>query len=128
MNHESLTALKRATGQLAGTVPNTTLGWAEAIRIRLDLKLGRLWLLLEPTIWIERTDDGEAGLAGKEFRRERLAQRFNATWNSILDGWVGLVVGSQAEAELRAFGIGDGLDAAFTIGRVTAFSRRECAR
>ena len=61
----------------------------------------------------------------KEFQRERLAKRYNAIWNAILQGWVHLIVGPDQEAELRAFGIGDGVDAAFTIGKVTAFSWRQ---
>jgi NAD-dependent SIR2 family protein deacetylase len=122
---ESLAKLREAVGQLTGIVPGTELTWAEATRIRLDYRLDRLWLLIEPTIWFEDTEDEERLNAGKEFRRDRLAARHNAKWNKVLDGWVELIVGNDQEAELRAFGIGDGLDAAFTIGRITGFSRRK---
>jgi hypothetical protein len=122
--HESLAMLRKAVGQLTGTVPGTTLAWAEAARVRLEFKLGRLWLLIEPVIWSDATDDDELFQVGKEFRRERLARRYNATWNTVLDGWINLVVGDSEEVELKAFGIGDGIDAAFTIGKVTAFTWR----
>jgi hypothetical protein len=125
LQHESLVMLRAAVTQLTGTVPGTRLVWAEATRFRLDYKLDLLWLLLEPTIWIEHSDDEETMRVGKEFRRDRLARRYNATWNSVLDGWVNLVVGDSKEAEIRAFGIGDGLDAAFTIGAFTAYSWRK---
>jgi hypothetical protein len=124
LDHEALQSLKRATGQLTGTIAGTGLRWAEAARIRLDHKLDQLWLLLDPTIWVEQVQDETAKAAAKEFVRDRLARRYNATWNSVLDGWVGVVVGADAEAEIRTFGIGDGVDAAFNIGRVTAFSHR----
>lgn len=123
-DHESLAMLRNAVGQLAGTVPETTLSWAEAARIRLDYKLSRLWLLIEPVIWVDQADDEELIDAGKEFRRERVARRYNATSNAVLDGWIHLLVGDGDEAELQAFGIGDGIDASFTIGKITAFSWR----
>lgn len=121
-SHELLAPLKEATGVLGGTVPGTSIAWAEAARIRLDFKLDRLWLLLEPAIWTERTEDKGLRTSVKEFQRERLAKRYNVTWNAVLNGWVHVMVGPSEEAELRAFGIGDGVDAAFTVGRVSAFS------
>lgn len=123
-SHELLSTLAAPIGSLTGTVPSTTVAWAEAVRIRLDFKLDQLWLVLEPTVWIERTEDEEHEAAAKEFQRERLARRYNAEWNAVLEGWVQLIVGSGEEIQLRAFGIGDGVDAAFTIGKTTAFSWR----
>jgi len=117
--------LHKATGGLSGTVPRTKIRWVEAVRFHLDYRLGRLWLLLEPTIWFAATDDVGANDAAKEFRRERLARRFNVGWNNVLDGWIHVVVAGRKEAELCAFGIGDGVDAAFTIQKQAAFSRRE---
>lgn len=126
--HDLLVPLRTAVGALSGTVPGATLTWAEAARIRLDFKLDRLWLLIEPTIWVERTDDDGQKTAAKEFQRERLAKRYNSAWNSVLEAWAHLIVGSREEAELRTYGIGDGVDALFTISKVTAFSWKERPR
>lgn len=119
-----LSKLKSATGTLTGTIPKSSLKWAEATHFRLECRLDRLWLLLEPTIWVEHTVDESENAAAQEFRRERLARRYNQASNAILEGWVHLIVGGKEEAELRAFGVGDGIDATFLVGKTTAFSRR----
>jgi NAD-dependent SIR2 family protein deacetylase len=121
-----LAPLKRAAGGIGGKIPKSDLRWAEALQLRLDHRLGRLWLLLLPNIWIDRTEvDAEIEIAS-EFRRERMTVRRNMESNSVLDAWVHLVLGGAASAELSAFGLseGNGVDACFTLGTMTAFSRR----
>ena len=121
-----LTPLLNATRDVGGTIPRSTLRWAEAVQLRLDHRLGRLWLLLLPSIWIERSDDPTAAEIAREFGRERLAMRRNAESNMVLDAWVHLVLGGGEQTELSAFGLteGDGIDACFSLGTMTAFSRR----
>jgi len=120
-------ALRQATGGITGVVPNTQVAWAEAIRLGLEHRLSTLWLLMESTIWTDHTDDEAASEASKHFVRDRLAGRYNATWNSVLDAWATVITGGADECSLRAFGIGDGCDASFTVSRTTAFSRQESA-
>ena len=120
--------LRSAANSLTGKVPQTGLTWAEALWIRLEYRLGRLWLLMEPTVWVERTNDDGMFLKTREFIRNRLAGRFNVQWNRVIEGWTRVFVGNAEEREIRAFGIADGVDAAFTISSVTAFSRREVMR
>ena len=117
-------ALRGATnGVLTGTVPKTEITWAEALRFRLDFKLDRLWLLVEPTVWREESNEHEQDAVAREFVRARLASRFNKGWNTFLQAWCDVLTDGQQRRTLRAFGIGDGLDASFTIVNVTAFSR-----
>jgi len=119
-------ALRRATGSLHGSVPKTDIQWTEACRFRVEFHLDQLWLLLEPTIWLDRVDadtDGDSSPAG-EFVRERLARRYNAQFNAVLEGWIHLLCGGLNSATLRTYGIGDGVDASFTISSHTAFSYR----
>lgn len=116
--------LRRATKTLTGTVPQTQLKWAEAVWIKLEYWLGRLWLLIEPTIWVERTEDDALFAQSREFIRARLAGRFNPKWNEIVEAWSHIITNGQQQSEVKAFGIGDGVDASFTISAVTAFSRR----
>ncbi len=120
-----LQKLRQATQNMIGTVPSTRLAWAEAARIRLEYRLDRLWLLLEPSIWVESADDDTAYEQGREFIRERLAGRYNKAWNQIIDAWAEVITNGLPESEIRAFDISDGVDAAFTISKITAFSRRE---
>ncbi len=129
--------LKKATGNVHGTVPGTDASWAEAVRIRLEFRLGRLWLLLAPTIWtddpVDRSSEDTAtdreetetrDLVVQEFVRERLARRYNKLSNEVIAAWADLINDGTAKSELRAFGIGDGVDAVFTISSATAYSQR----
>lgn len=117
--------LKSAIGNLSGIVPNTNIGWREAVDIRLEFRLGRLWLLLEPSVWTDRSEDMAAGNATKEFVRERLAVRYNRLSNATIDGWIKVLTGGNGSRELRAFGIGDGIDAVFSLSDKTAYSERQ---
>jgi hypothetical protein len=64
-------SLRRCAGQLAGTIPSTTLQWSEALIIKLDFRLGRLWCLIEPAIYVpgdrtpqERSTSRRLGASG----------------------------------------------------------------
>jgi hypothetical protein len=120
-NDARLAPLKKVVKQVTGTVGEHT--WVEAVELHLEYRLDQVWLLLEPTIYV---DAGGQPLpdATKEFIRSRLAGRFNKTWNELLDAWRDVLLGGETEREFRAFDIGDGIDASFVVGPVTAFSRR----
>jgi hypothetical protein len=115
------TPLGSLNGKLAGEIE-----WAEVCRIRLDYRLDRLWLLCEPRIQlvIPETATAEHVEAAREFRRERRATRRNKDVNAILDGWVKLIAGPTDTIRIKAFNIGDGIDAEFELSRVTGFSGR----
>ena len=110
---------------LGGTVPGTGVKWAEACRFRLDARLDRLWLLLEPRILVDLNDStpDDHKEKAREFARERRAVRRNKAANSVLDGWISLIVGDDPSVRLKAFDISDGADAEFEISRFTAFSK-----
>ncbi len=119
--------LREATGKIVGTIAGTSLSWTEAIRVRLEHRLNRLWVLVVPTVWAEAASSEADAARRREFLRERQAARFNRQWNAVLEGWLHVITGGAEECEIRAFGIGDGVDAAFRIGGTTAFSFRESA-
>jgi NAD-dependent SIR2 family protein deacetylase len=127
-NEAIFTPLRQATKVLTGKVPTTQLQWAEAIWIKLEYRLDRLWLLIEPTIWVERIEDDALFSQTREFIRERLAGRYNPKWNELIEAWAHIITNGEQESEIRAFGIGDGVDAAFSISAITAFSWREGGR
>jgi hypothetical protein len=129
-NNPALAPLRGLTQSLAGKVPDTDLAWREAAKIRIERQLGRSWMLVLPTIWVEATEteeddaeDADDKAARAEFVRERTATRYNKTWNSLLDAWTSIIIGGANDCDLRAFGVSDGVDAVFSISRLTGFSR-----
>lgn len=116
----------RAIDQLSGVAPGTNIPWREGCELRLDWRLDQLWLLLDPCIVLDLEDgmSEEAIAKARDFVRERRAQRRNKASNSVLDGWIELIVGKEESRHYRAFGISDGIDADFEIQRVTAYSGR----
>lgn len=114
-------------GVLVGIIPDTSLRWAEGVRISLDYRLGRLWLCLQPVVWAEFVqDDPELLEARAAFLHERRATRYNKVANRMLDAWTGLVA-DGAETELRAFDTDDGMNAIFKIHPTNAYSYKASA-
>jgi NAD-dependent SIR2 family protein deacetylase len=118
----SLAPLLQVAKRVEGRVRN--LNWAEAIELRLEFRLDRLWLLLLPTVWVERTDDESLEAARKDFMRAQLADRYNPKSNALIDAWAKVLTSGEPTAKLTAFQLTEGINAAFEIGSTTAFSRR----
>ena len=114
----------RPVDRVSGTVPETSVPWSEACRLRMDYRLDQTWLLLEPMVETELPEDApdEVIETTREFVRARRAGRHNRMANALLDGWVSLVFGDAQSVRLRAFDIGDGVDAEFELLRTSAFS------
>lgn len=113
--------LSATSGTLAGGIE-----WSEVCRIRLDYRLDRLWLLCEPRIHLSvpETATPSQSEAAREFRRERRAKRRNKDANAMLDSWMKLIAGDADTVRIKAFNIGDGIDAEFELSRITGFSGR----
>jgi hypothetical protein len=126
---ETLQALRNATKGLSGNIPHSTLMWREAVQVNLQYRLGRCWLILNPTVLVDWQ-----GLPptekGKDFIRSRRARRFNQASEAILDGWLAAIFGARTEKhrEIRALNIGDGVDAVFQLHRKSAISRKVAKR
>ena len=113
--------LGRFVGSLAGSVPgHPVLRWHEGISTRLDWADDRLWLLIDPCTVFDGIDDTNRAFAA-DFARERTIRRYNRQLNDLLAFWAGHLAG---DGELRALGIGNGIDAVFRLSSDTAFSRR----
>ena len=117
--------LQHLVGALCGTVKeNPELRWYEGLGTRLDWADDRLWLLIEPrTVFIGTTASNKAAAAA--FARERTIKRYNRQLNDLISFWAALVAGKGDD--LRALGIGDGVDATFRLSPSTAFSQRATA-
>lgn len=86
--------------------PNTEqVEWAEALRVSLDHKAGRFWLIVDPDIWIW---PARARRLATDFMKERRKDRLNSKYNALLNAWMPLVLGelNGATAILSPFASG----------------------
>lgn len=99
--------------------------WAECVRISLDYKEGRLWLQLDPDVWIWPTRAREAAV---KFLDQRRGSRFNKVYNQLLNAWIRVLFASDdrnAEIEVSAFDNGnDASNPKFKLSNRTSFARR----
>jgi hypothetical protein len=123
-NAAQLAPLRTALKVIAGTVPKTSVSWSEGVSIRIEYRLARLWMLLEPTVWFEKTSDDEERYVCGEFVRERQARRYNRVADGILDAWLQVLLAGTTDTEVRAFHGQAGIEARFVLSRRTAFTRR----
>jgi len=98
--------------------------WAEALRVSLEFKNGRHWLLVEPDIWIWPRF---ARKSAKDFIDRRRKDRFNAKHDALLSAWIQIVLGTakaNTTVSVNAFTSGsDAANPSFTIGSRTAYTR-----
>jgi hypothetical protein len=109
-------------GTIHGVVnKHSELEWSEGIGVSLDWANERLWLLVEPrTIFSGITAANKAIAA--DFSRERTVKRYNKQLNELFTFWAKLVAGNGDD--LRALGIGDGVDATFRLASETGYTWR----
>jgi hypothetical protein len=116
----------KGVDMLAGTF-RSGIRWTEACALRIDYRLDRLWLLIDPVVRrfdISEDTPQEAIEQSLEFVRERIASRRNKHVNAMIDGWAKLIAGDDKSLRLRTFEISDGYDGDFEIMRVSGFSGR----
>jgi hypothetical protein len=132
-----LVRLREAYGSpLTGTREGGAKRWSEGVELRLEWRLGRLWLLFEPWTFVEdastRGSDParqrrRSRLAGADatavWVKERWATRRNTIWAAALGAWADVLIGGPT-ADLVALGLGDpnAVDARFRVASQTAFS------
>lgn len=100
-------------------------GWAEAVRVSLASSEDRIWLQLDPDIWVWPP---RARYLARDFLDRRRSDRLNQKFNALLDAWVRIVLGTEernTEIALSAFDAGkESENPVFGIGSRTAFTRR----
>ena len=136
-DQSTFTALAQITGKVHGQIDGLSVPpddhhpdpervrWAEALRVSLDLRAGKYWLIVDPDIWIWPS---RARRVADEFLDKRRGDRFNKKYNQLLDAWVRLIVGTDTrntEVTISAFASGSAAEnPSFSFGTRTAFSRR----
>jgi hypothetical protein len=127
--------VKSAAGQIAGlktvatpTHPAEQVRWAEALRLALEIKDGKPWLLIEPEIWIWPSYARREAI---NFLDQRRADRYNSKHDALLTAWIRIILGTDqlnAAVTVAAFdAASDAANPSFQIGSRTAFSRRSVA-
>ena len=123
-NAPQLAPLRTELKVITGTVPETDVKWSEGVSTRIEYRLGRLWMLLQPTVCFEKTKSDDERYTCGDFVRERQARRYNRVADSILNAWLQVLLPGTQNAEIRAFHGQPGIEARFVISRRTAFTRR----
>lgn len=123
----------KTSGKAAGLMTVATaehpqpqqVSWAEAVKISLDIRDGKPWLLLEPDIWVWPT---RARRNVQSFLDDKRKDRYNKKLNALLDAWVPLLLGGDqggVPVALTPFEAGSIVEnPIFEIGGRTAFTRR----
>lgn len=114
--------LKLAATNISGHIGRASIRWREAARIHLEYRMDRLWVLVEPSIYLDEIQNENDLNEAKDFVRERLARRYNPQWNQLLDAWATLLFGKERSIRLHSYGCDTGVDAAFLIGRTSGYS------
>ena len=113
--------LRQLVGRLSGHVnDDPELRWREGFATRLDWAADRLWLLVEPRIVFDGLSDTNKAAAAS-FARERTIRRYNRQLNALISYWTTVIAGA---GDLRALGIGAGIDARFRLSTSLPISRR----
>lgn len=136
-DQSALNELDGAAGKVHGIVPglfapadqfhqqSEQAYWAEALRVSLDMKDGKFWLLMEPDVWIWPY---RARPMAVDFLDQRRGNRYNKKYNELLDAWIHLILGTDARnatVDLSAFASGNATEnPSFSISTRTAFSHR----
>ena len=132
----SLAKLKQLTGKPTGKIagmfapatedlPQEQVFWAEALRVGVELRDKRLWLTLDPDVWIWPV---RARAMADEFLDKRRGDRYNEKFNALIDAWEAIVfdrTDDVASLTFAAFDSGSGTEnPTFEIGVHSAFARR----
>ncbi len=135
-------------GPVTGSVPPLNFPYQEGVFLKLEHIEGRWWCGFEPYTFVdiprtlepeqaaqggsvgaerdvlEVSFEGRGGDPAGDWRRERWAQKYNKQWAAIIEAWAKLLTTTR-DGSVRAFALkeGSGIDAVFTVSRVTGWSR-----
>ncbi len=131
-NHPLLNSLKNALqfqgtpGYINGRVKDTNGAfWRECVRVSLEAKNDKLWLMLRPDIWI---DPEELREDCSSFLRQKKNYRLNRTANDLLSAWITILIGAlDAQGHKLCCFSDKEFNISFNINSRNAFSRKAVA-
>jgi hypothetical protein len=104
------------------------ISWAESVKVSIEIKDQKSWLLLAPNVWIWPRRARETA---EEFLDKRRGDRFNDRHNAILDAWIRVLLGTAdptTPVRITAFDQGsEAENPEFEIGVRTGYARRAIA-
>ena len=96
--------------------------WAEAVSIRLEERGGKLWVMIEPDIWIKPLAKRHEA---RDFLRQRRLKRYNDMSYNLLSAWICILlgaIGNNSSVNVSCFSEAK-YSVSFEIGTRTAYSR-----
>ena len=128
--------LHQAVGKIAGPITGLIAAadehhpepqkvyWAEALRVSVEFVDGKVWLLLDPDVWIW---PARARKEATAFLDERRGDRYNKTYNALIEAWLDVLLGNGDWPNAVSFSAFDGgapsETPTFVIGTKLASSR-----
>lgn len=132
----SLNPLVEIVGQTFGFVPGVftvttpeypksiNVRWSETIKLTIDLKNEKYWMVIDPDIWIWPC---RARKDATDFLRQRRADRFNKKFNDLVEAWVCVLFGTENRGKIIDVSVFDSENSvgnpSFEIGSRTAYTK-----
>lgn len=118
-------------GGLSGKVNGLDLPFSEALELRLEQVNGKWWCVFDAFTNVDlprldhlpRADEPQSlrkPNPAADWLRERWARRYNSKWAEIIAAWSQMLSGESRSYWLET---GQGIDAVFEVGSVSAWSR-----
>lgn len=96
--------------------------WAEAVSLKVEERNGKLWLLLQPDVWISPNKMREEAT---DFLYKKKINRWNKQASDILSAWIEILLGGVGKGGASVTAYKDTeYPAQFQISMRSAFSRK----
>jgi len=117
---------------ISGITPGLSRYWSEGVQMRIEERMGSLWLIINPILYIEQgeRDWGNPNyLKQEEFRKKRIGSRYNNKADGLFEAWaycLGLDrhVVKDKTVGYKAFIEDIGVNPSIEFSTISAFSNR----
>jgi len=117
-----------SSSKIVGNIPGrANTFWAEALKMKVEHRDEKWWLLVEPDIWVSPLSEREEVV---DFLRHKRSKRYNVQAFNILNAWIQLLCGFIGHGEKTIFATCYGntsYPAQFSVNTRTAYSRKRGA-
>ncbi len=130
-----VTALKTQwdnSPKIKGKTPGLSRYWSEAVQLRIEEKMDSLWLIVNPTLFIEQGEQDWSNtnyVKQEDFRKKRLGGRYNKQADDLFSAWASCLgldhhLAGDLSVKLKAFNEDFGVNPSMEFSTVSAFSNR----